>query len=142
MKKLPSSFRAYLNNRFSFAFVSDVRLRRMRPHNQRARSSLLALEDQPSVFAGTVKILRQTSFQVHELNVCQQFIGSIADASPQLSASTANVNDTNYTSTNLLNQNWIQNEIKTKTIRSCWSIYLYFCYKHTHTHLFILIEIL
>ena len=61
-------------------------MRRMRSHNQRARSSLLALEDQPSVFAGTVKILRQTTFQVHELNVCQQFIGSIADASPQLSS--------------------------------------------------------
>lgn len=72
------------NKKKSFFFSQDVRLWRMRPHNERARSTLLTFEDKPSIFTGSIEILRQTSFQIHEFNIRQQLIGSTANACPQL----------------------------------------------------------
>lgn len=60
-------------------------MRGVRTHNQRTRSSLHPSERQSSIFTSAAEILRQASFQIYQFDVCQQFVGSTADAGAQLS---------------------------------------------------------
>ena len=45
----------------------DVRLRRLRAHNCRARNPLSPPEGQPSLLTGPSQVLRQETFQVQQL---------------------------------------------------------------------------
>lgn len=62
--------------RIQRATDQDVRVRRMRTHDKRTRSSLLAPEGQAPVQPGSVKVLRQAALQVHQFQLCQHVAAS------------------------------------------------------------------
>lgn len=73
---LPKSARSPAPVRVQGATDQDVRVRRMRAHDKRTRSSLLAPEGQASVQPGPVKVLRQAALQIHQLQLCQHVAAS------------------------------------------------------------------
>lgn len=56
--------------------VTDVRVRRVRPHHQRARSPLYSSERKTPVQPGAAQILRQETLQVYKLKLCQHVASS------------------------------------------------------------------
>lgn len=64
--------------------ISDVRVWRMRTHDKWTRSALSASQGKTPLLARIAQILRQTSFQIHQLPIREQLTRVIPDAGPQL----------------------------------------------------------
>lgn len=73
---LSQSARSAAPVRVQGATDQDVRVRRVRAHDKRARSSLLAPEGQAPVQPGPAQVLRQAALQVHQLQLCQHAAAS------------------------------------------------------------------
>lgn len=56
----------------------------MRPHHIGARGALHAPQEAASLFSCTLEILRQTTLQVYERDLCKPTAGPAANASTQL----------------------------------------------------------